>query len=192
MPSVFLAVNVAILCVDMSAMIELDLHTLRENPTWLAVLYAYQTAIEELAAAEAEAAAAARPAKRGSSKDNSATSQTPTPEASPDDDATADDSSSIEEASSDDSDADDTDDSSTKRRRGSSWVARLKMIDGADSAELSRIHGRLIAYGYLKCDLTDRSAGVVYQLTAEAKQVLAQIEAADFADEAEEPRTEVA
>ena len=35
----------------MSAMMELDLHTLRENPTWLAVLYAYQTAIEELAAA---------------------------------------------------------------------------------------------------------------------------------------------
>ena len=52
-------------------------------------------------------------------------------------------------------------------------------MEGVDSDEMSTIHGRLIAYGFLKCDLTDRAAGVVYQLTAESRQALAQIDASE-------------
>ena len=45
-------------------------------------------------------------------------------------------------------------------------------MNGVDDEELSWVHGQLIAYGLLKCDLRDRTAGVVYQLTPEARQVL--------------------
>ena len=55
------------------------------------------------------------------------------------------------------------------------WLSRLTRVEGVDSEELSRTHGRLIAYGLLKCDLADRSAGVVYQLTSTSKQVIARL-----------------
>jgi hypothetical protein len=57
-------------------------------------------------------------------------------------------------------------------RRGHAWITRLPGVIGVDDEELSWVHGQLIAYGLLKCDLRDRSAGVVYQLTPEARQVL--------------------
>ncbi len=57
-------------------------------------------------------------------------------------------------------------------RRGHAWIARLPGVTGVDDEELSWVHGQLIAYGLLKCDLRDQAAGVVYQLTPEARQVL--------------------
>lgn len=58
------------------------------------------------------------------------------------------------------------------RRRPAIWLARITSLDGFEAEELSKAHGSLIAYGLLKCDLADRSAGVVYQLTSTAKQVM--------------------
>ena len=65
---------------------------------------------------------------------------------------------------------DDSDESAS--RRGHAWITRLPGVTGVDDEELSWVHGQLIAYGLLKCDLRDRSAGIVYQLTPEARQVL--------------------
>ena len=60
----------------------------------------------------------------------------------------------------------------TVTRRSPTWISRLPGVNGVDDEELSWVHGQLIAYGLLKCDLKDRSAGVVYQLTPEGRQVL--------------------
>lgn len=59
-----------------------------------------------------------------------------------------------------------------KSRRAARWLARIHQIEGLAKDELSRIHGRLIAYGFLKCDLAERTAEVVYQLTLAGKQVV--------------------
>ncbi len=59
-----------------------------------------------------------------------------------------------------------------KHRRGARWLSRIHQVDGVERSELSKIHGRLIAYGFLKCDLADKTAEVVYQLTLAGKQVL--------------------
>lgn len=71
--------------------------------------------------------------------------------------------------------------------RKSIWLPRLVRVDGVDSEELSRVHGKLIAYGLLKCDLADRAAGVVYQLTGTGRQVIARM-----STELEEPRESAA
>ena len=59
-----------------------------------------------------------------------------------------------------------------KQRRAARWLARIAAVEGVAKDELSKIHGRLIAYGFLKCDLDERTAEVVYQLTLAGKQVL--------------------
>ena len=187
--------NVPILRVDMSAMIELDLQTLRENPTWLDVLCAYRTAIEELVASEATQSAA-KPGKKSGGRDtdagvddsetsNSDEDLPDAPVAVTPDAATPD-----TEADSDSSNSDEDDQNS--RRRSSRWIPRLKGVDGVESVDLSKIHGRLIAYGFLKCDLTDRDAGVVYQLTAEAKQILSLVDGDESLSEGDELRADVA
>jgi hypothetical protein len=61
------------------------------------------------------------------------------------------------------------------QRRAPLWLSRITAIDGIDPPALSKIHGQLIAYGLLKCDLADRSSGVVYQLTSTAKKVLSHL-----------------
>ncbi len=61
---------------------------------------------------------------------------------------------------------------SPKHRRAARWMSRIAVIEGVAKDELSKIHGRLIAYGFLKCDLAERTAEVVYQLTLAGKQVL--------------------
>lgn len=63
--------------------------------------------------------------------------------------------------------------SSDGRRRR--WLPRISAVNGVDAEDLSRAHGRLIAHGFLKCDLTDCSAGIVYQLTPEGRQILARM-----------------
>ena len=50
----------------------------------------------------------------------------------------------------------------------------MTSLPGFDAAELSKIHGRLIAYDLLKCDLAGRSDGMVYQLTSSGKTILSQ------------------
>jgi hypothetical protein len=45
------------------------------------------------------------------------------------------------------------------------------MLEGVVAAELSTLHGRLIALGYLKFKLIDRQVGLRYRLTPAGKQM---------------------
>lgn len=134
-------------------MIDMELDLLRENPSWLVVLRAYETVFEELAAAN--------PPDTDESADETASAN---------DDATQ--------------EAEDTGTSASvaaASRRPRPWAPRLTAVEGVNPEELSRIHGRLIAYGLLKCDLADRSSGVVYQLTSEARKSLEALADRDLA-----------
>lgn len=68
---------------------------------------------------------------------------------------------------------------------GDGWVARPVAIPGVEAAELSAIHGRLIAYGLLKFDVGGRDAGVKYQLSPQGRRALAGEGAATESDELE-------
>ncbi len=146
--------------VDTAHMIVSDTELLRENPSWLAVLQAYAVVIEDLlnAAPLPEAADGATiDAEAPHAESEAATGDVP-------DNAVSDGSESH---------------APPKPRRSQPWVPRLTNVEGVESEELSKIHGRLIAYGLLKCDLADRSAGVVYQLTREARRAIAALNSAD-------------
>ena len=137
-------------------MIDLELELVRENPHWLTVLCAYQAAHEE----------SRKSAEKSSVVQDSA------------DESSADDLPADSEMSKADQDslaASESDESKMPKIRKAIWLSRLTRIEGVDSEELSRTHGKLIAYGLLKCDLADRSAGVVYQLTSTGKQVIARL-----------------
>ena len=52
------------------------------------------------------------------------------------------------------------------------WIPRVSEVDSIDSTALPSIHGKLIAFGFLKFDLSGRDAGMRYQLTPQGKQAL--------------------
>lgn len=52
------------------------------------------------------------------------------------------------------------------------WVPRLGEIPETEVAELPAIHGKLIAFGFLKYDLAGRDGGIRYQLTPLGKKGL--------------------
>ena len=52
------------------------------------------------------------------------------------------------------------------------WIPRVIEVETIDSAALPSIHGKLIAFGFLKFDLSGRDAGMRYQLTPQGKQAL--------------------
>ena len=52
------------------------------------------------------------------------------------------------------------------------WVARQTTIPGIEPAQLSTIHGKLIAFGMLKFDVVGRDVGVQYQLTPQGRRAL--------------------
>lgn len=128
-------------------MIDIDLALIAETPGCIAVLRAYQAAQETL---DAQLVDERSTPTHGASSEASAT-----------DDENAD----------TDAEGSDSDDQ-PRQRRGARWLPRLLQVEQLASAELSKIHGRLIAFGLLKCELGERSAGVQYQLTHAAKQVL--------------------
>ena len=51
------------------------------------------------------------------------------------------------------------------------WVARIGSVEGVETAQMSMLHGRVIALGYLKFKLIDRQVGLRYRLTPSGKQV---------------------
>jgi len=140
---------------------------LRENPSWLAVLRAYVEILENLASADAQRETASDPSRdAGLSTD---TGDSPSEPAELTDGLEDSDAELEGDADSDEPAA------PQKSRRSQPWAPRLTSVGDVDSEELSKIHGRLIAYGLLKCDLADRSAGVVYQLTPEARRAIASL-----------------
>lgn len=52
------------------------------------------------------------------------------------------------------------------------WIPRVTEVETIDPAVLPSIHGKLIAFGFLKFDLSGRDAGMRYQLTPQGKQAL--------------------
>lgn len=58
------------------------------------------------------------------------------------------------------------------------WVPRAAQVAQIEPATLSVVHGRLIAFGFLKFDLSNRELGMRYQLTSLGKQAIGEAEAA--------------
>tara|TARA_R110002072_G_scaffold238769_2_gene396309 strand:- start:207847 stop:208326 length:480 start_codon:yes stop_codon:yes gene_type:complete len=143
-------------------MIDLELELVSENPSWIAVLKAYQKAQEELAEQQAQAAAKSAQAEKINSGDPESSGSTT--EADKGADADSGESGTDEDFEEGNSTA--------PRKRASRWVQRVTSLPGLDAAELSKIHGRLIAYDLLKCDLAGRSDGMVYQLTTSGRTIL--------------------
>jgi hypothetical protein len=61
-----------------------------------------------------------------------------------------------------------------EKEKSDGWVPRVKAVDGLQPADLSRVHGVLIALGLLKFQLDGRTTGVRYQINAAGKRALAQ------------------
>lgn len=54
--------------------------------------------------------------------------------------------------------------------QGTRWTSRITEQLEVSTAELSNIHGRLIAEGWLTFQLEDRNSGLMYRLTKEGRQ----------------------
>lgn len=54
--------------------------------------------------------------------------------------------------------------------QGTRWAQRIAELDEIDGAELSSIHGQLIAFGWLTFQLEDRNAGLMYRITTAGKK----------------------
>src|SRR5687768_4007437 len=52
------------------------------------------------------------------------------------------------------------------------WLPRIMSIEGLDDLALPKIHGKLIALGFLKFQLASRGTGVVYQISSAGRQAL--------------------
>ena len=52
------------------------------------------------------------------------------------------------------------------------WVERRTKVEGLESEESSKAHGRLIAFGFLGMQLGSRHAGLKYQVTYAGQQYL--------------------
>lgn len=52
------------------------------------------------------------------------------------------------------------------------WVNRLREVDGVETDDLSFIHGNLIAHGFLRFQIADRSSGMEYRLSQLGKKAL--------------------
>jgi hypothetical protein len=156
-----LPLNVPVRRADRPGMIDLELELVSENPSWIAVLKAYQKAQEELAARQAEEAAKSAQAEKSAI----------VPDAGIDSAAVV--ADALTAASDEPETADEVGNASASpKKRVSRWVQRITQLHGIETAELSKIHGRLIAYDLLKCDLAGRSDGMVYQLTSTGKTIL--------------------
>ena len=156
-----LPLNVPVRRADRPVMSDLELELVSENPSWIAVLKAYQKAQEELAERQAAEAAKSAQAEKFATE----------PAARIGSEATVD---GAVAAQSDESDMTGEVENLTldPKKRASRWVQRITHVATIERAELSKIHGRLIAYGLLTCDLAGRSDGMVYQLTSSGKTIL--------------------
>ena len=71
------------------------------------------------------------------------------------------------------------------------WSPRMIEVPGVASAQLSAVHGKLIALGMLKFEIGSRADGVQYQLTTLGRQALVpaaeRVLASEWMLEAESP-----
>lgn len=125
-----------------------SLALLTANPDWAVVLEAYRVR-------EAEFRAAAAETRRNEARLANAEPKTKV-------EVVADESAATESAD----EAGDTDSDSA------GWCERLYDVAEIERTALSGIHGRLIAFGLLKCEVGHRSAGLVYRLSNQGKSAL--------------------
>lgn len=52
------------------------------------------------------------------------------------------------------------------------WVSRIHEVEGLLAEQLSPIHGKLIALGFLKFEIAPEAKGIQYQLLPTGKQAL--------------------
>jgi hypothetical protein len=52
------------------------------------------------------------------------------------------------------------------------WIPRLASVSGVEAADLSRAHGKLIALGFLKFEVSGNKAGIHYQVSPLGRQML--------------------
>lgn len=71
------------------------------------------------------------------------------------------------------------------------WLPRIMDVEGLESEDLPRLHGKLIALGFLKFQLASRGTGVVYQISPAGRQALNNIvpDESDSGDEENETET---
>ncbi len=50
------------------------------------------------------------------------------------------------------------------------YRSRLQHVAGIPSEQMVRIHGKLIAHGYLQVEIANRTGGMLYQLTGLGRQ----------------------
>ena len=148
---------------DTGCMIEYDRQQLQENPDWTLVLNAYSTLAAEARAAEARAAEAR--AEQSTAVDVDAEGEIAVATQSDDQEE----ASTIAEDSAPPADV----------NKNAGWVCRLAEIEGISSHHLSTIHGKLIAFGFLNFELTDRKIGMRYQVTPLGRRCLRWIAEAD-------------
>ena len=55
---------------------------------------------------------------------------------------------------------------------GTRWFPRVCALNGIEPEQLSPIHGRLIALGWLRFQLEDAQSGVQYRLSPEGRKAL--------------------
>ena len=130
---------------------EFDLRLLREHPDWCCVLKYYQTAA-------LEAAVQSAPSSEHVNHRNDTVSVACAGDEDEDDDT------------GQNSIAGDTEDSLSPK--GPRWFSRVATLDDVDPTQLSSIHGQLIALGWLKVQVEDRSSGLTYRISAEGRQAL--------------------
>lgn len=65
------------------------------------------------------------------------------------------------------------------------WVQRLPGVEGVKPEHLPRIHGKLIAFGFLQFELAERTAGVRYQLTRIGVMALDRLSGSAAGDDSE-------
>jgi hypothetical protein len=61
-------------------------------------------------------------------------------------------------------------DSETSELASQGWRPRLKEVDGVAPEEMTRIHGKLIAHGFLQVEIAGRTGGLLYQLSSVGRQ----------------------
>lgn len=52
------------------------------------------------------------------------------------------------------------------------WLPRIMSVEGLDDESLPKLHGKLIAFGFLKFQLASRGTGVVYQISPAGREAL--------------------
>jgi hypothetical protein len=68
------------------------------------------------------------------------------------------------------------------------WVPRFDEVAGVPDEHLAPLHGRLIAFGLLKFQLTSATTGVVYRVTPKGRTLLDEPTEQSHADEDESRR----